>query len=124
MTLDLRARRFDQLVVLHARWARGEARHAAEAIVEMADVGSRHLRVAFGAELHQVDPAARGIHFLTPGEVGRASGEAEAAVHALVDQRRLRRLLRVADRDPARHTAPMNPPGACGALVSTCRFTA
>src|SRR3989449_7382656 len=77
MTLDLRARRLDQLVVLHARWARGEARHAPEAMVEMADVGARHLGVAFGAELHQVDPPARGVHLLTPGEVRRAGGQTE-----------------------------------------------
>src|SRR2546421_9396346 len=123
MTLDLRARRFDQLVVLHARWARGEARHAAEAMVEMADVGIRHLRVAFGAELHQVDPPARGIHFLPPGEVGRAGGEAEAAVHALVDQRRRRRVLRVEDRDRRHYTPPTNRPGESVPWGSSCCLT-
>ena len=38
------------------------------------------------ALLHQHDPPARRVHLLAPEPVGRAGGQAEAAVHAVVDQ--------------------------------------
>ena len=38
------------------------------------------------ALLHQVDAAARRVHLLAPQHVGGAGGQAEAAVHAVVDQ--------------------------------------
>ena len=80
----------DQPVVLHARRARGDAGHAAEAAVEVLDDGVRELERAFGQALHQPDPSARGVHLLLPERpVGRARRQAEAAVHAVVDQRRI-----------------------------------
>ncbi len=90
--LDLRARRFDERRVLHAGRTRRDARHAAEAGVEMADERRRHLRAAFEARLHQVDAAARRVHLLAPQHIGRTGRQAEAAVHALVDQRRIGRM--------------------------------
>ena len=84
--LDVRARRLDQAVVLDARRARGHARHAAEAAVEVLDdgVGQRHRAVDEAA--HQVDAAARRVHLLVPERVGRARRQAEAAVDAVGDQ--------------------------------------
>ena len=51
--------------------------------------------VAFGDHLHQVDPAARRIHLLIPQHVCGAHGQAEAAVHAFVDQLARWRVVRV-----------------------------
>ncbi len=87
--LDVRAGRLDQAVVLDARRARGHARHAAEAAVEVLDdgVGQRHRAVDEAA--HQVDAAARRVHLLVPERVGRARRQAEAAVDAVGDQLRL-----------------------------------
>ena len=45
--------------------------------------------------LHQPDPAARRVHLLVPELVRRARRQAEAAVHAVVDQAR-----RPSDEDP------------------------
>ena len=42
------------------------------------------------AGAHQHDPPARRVHLLAPQHVGRARRQAEAAVHAVVDQRRAR----------------------------------
>ena len=54
----------------------------------MADEGRRHRRAAVEARLHQIDAAARRVHLLAPQHVGRTRRQAEAAVHARVDQRR------------------------------------
>ena len=43
-------------------------------------------RLALQARLHQVDAPARRVHLLAPQHVGRAGGQAEAAVHAVADQ--------------------------------------
>jgi hypothetical protein len=85
LALDLAPRRFDQRRVLHAGWARGHARHAAQARVEMADEAVRHPGAPLEAGLHEIDPAARRVHLFAPQHVRRAGGETEAAVHALVD---------------------------------------
>ena len=90
--LDLRAGVLDQLVVLHARRAGGDARHAAEAAVEMGHERRRDLLVPL---LHQHDPPARRVHLLAPEHVGRAGGQAEAAVDAVGDQVELGRSRRV-----------------------------
>ena len=90
--LDLLAGGLDQLAVLDPRRAGGDTGHAAEALVEVAD----HLVVhglALAADLHQVDPAARRVHLLAPEHVGRAGGQAEAAVDAVVDQLLLGRVM-------------------------------
>ena len=46
---------------------------------------------AFDARPHQVDAAARRIHFLAEQQVARAGRQAEAAMDALVHQRLERR---------------------------------
>ncbi len=51
------------------------------------------------ALVHQHDPAAGRVRLLAPERVGRAGGQAEPAVHAVVDQRRLGRALGVPGRD-------------------------
>ena len=85
--LDRLARRLDQLVVLDAGGAGGDARHAAEAAVEVPG----HRRVerdrAVEVRLHQLDPAARRVHLLAPQQVGGAGRQAEAAVDAVARQR-------------------------------------
>ncbi len=50
---------------------------------------------AFASEFHEVDAAARGIHFFVPENVGGADGETEAAVDAFVDDFRGWRVVRV-----------------------------
>ncbi len=59
-----------------------------EAGVEVRDHRVGH-RLALEALLHQVDPAARRVHLLAPQHVGRTGGQAEPAVHAVADQRRV-----------------------------------
>ena len=71
-----------------------QPRHASKWL----DERRRHLRAPFEARLHQIDAAARRVHLLAPQHVGRAGRQAEAAVHALVDQRRIGRMDRV-ERD-------------------------
>jgi hypothetical protein len=84
--LDLRARRLDQPVVLHAGRARSHAGHAAEAAVEVLDDRVRELDRAVDEPAHQVDPAARRVHLLVPERIRRARRQAEAAVDAVGDQ--------------------------------------
>ena len=91
VALELGARVLDQLVVLDAGRAGGHAGHAAEAVVDVLDQRSRELAALLEARPHQHDPTARGVHLLAPQRVGRAGGQAEAAVHAVVDQLGLRR---------------------------------
>ena len=74
IAFDLRARGFDEFAVVHAGGARRHASHAAEAGIEVADPLGVDLRGAFGSKLHQVDAAARRIHFLAPQDVGWADG--------------------------------------------------
>ena len=51
--------------------------------------------LALLGEVHQVDPAARGVHLLAPQLVGGAGRQAEAAVHAVVEQLARRRAVLV-----------------------------
>ncbi len=72
--------------VLDARRAGGLARAAGEAAVEV------HLRLrghggALERLLHEVDAPARAVELVAQQVVGRARGEAEAAVHALAQDR-------------------------------------
>ena len=84
----------DERRVLHAGRTRRDARHAAQAGVEVAHERRRHRRAPFEAGFHQIDAPARRIHLLAPQHVGRAGRQAEAAVHARVDERRIGRLIR------------------------------
>ena len=90
--LDLPARVLDELVVLHARRARGHARHAAQAVVPRVDLREGHRPVLLVAGAHEQDAPARGVHLLAPQDVRRARRQAEAAVHAVVDEARLGRV--------------------------------
>ena len=95
IAFDLRARSFDELAVIHPGRARGHASHTAEAGVKMADPLGSHLRRSFGGELHQVDAAARRIHFLAPENVRGTRGQTKTAVNALVNNGRGGRMMRV-----------------------------
>jgi hypothetical protein len=95
MPFDLRASSFNQFSVIHSRRASRHASHAAEAGIEMADPLRIHRSVAFAGKLHQVDSAARRVHFLVPEHVSRANRQAEAAMHAILDNLFRRRMMRV-----------------------------
>ena len=85
LPFDLRPRGLDEFSVVHAGRARGHAGHTAEAAIEVADPIRIHIRGAFAGEFHQVDAAARGIHFLTPQNVSGARGQTKPAMDALFD---------------------------------------
>ena len=95
IALDLRARRLDELVVLHAGWARRHARHAAQAVVHVLPKTGIERGLTFSGLLDHVDSSARRIHLLAPQHVRGASGQAEAAMHAVVDVLLLRRMVGV-----------------------------
>ena len=100
--LDLLAGGLDQLAVLDPGRAGGDTGHAAQALVEVAD----HLVVqglALAPDLHQVDPPPGRVHLLAPEHVGRAGGQAEAAVDAVVDQLLLGRVVVV---EGGQHAGP------------------
>ena len=94
-TLDLAARGLDERGVLHAGRTRCHACHAAQTGVEMIDERRRHPGPPFETGLHQIDSAARRIHLLAPQDVGGARRQTEAAMHAFVDERRIRRVVGV-----------------------------
>ena len=80
------ARVLDQLVVLHARRARGHAGHAAEAAVAVRRP-SRGDSSASSCPRCISTIRPRGESISSPhSDVGRAGRQAEAAVHAVVDQ--------------------------------------
>ena len=85
MTFDLRASGFDEFSVVDAGRAGGHAGHAAEAGIEMADPLRVHGRVALAGEFHQVDAAARRIHFFVPEDVRGTDRQAEAAMDTVFD---------------------------------------
>ena len=93
--LDLRPGGFHQLVVLHARRTRRQARHAAETGVEVTRELRRDLRLAFERHLHQVNPPPRGVRLPAPQRVRRTRRQAEAAVHAVGEQIGRRRVVRI-----------------------------
>src|SRR5712692_6703353 len=105
IALNLRARGFDQFIVLYAGRARGHARHAAQTIVKVRHEGIGHLRLAIAGQFHQVNPPARGIHFFMPQTVRRASRQAEAAMHAFADQFHRGRVVIVEDQHSLRYWA-------------------
>ena len=83
LLLDRRPCALDEAVVAHARRARGDACHAAEAAVEVLRDRRVQRDGAVEARVHQVDPPARGVHLLAPEHVRRAGRQAEAAVDAV-----------------------------------------
>src|SRR4030095_16318848 len=80
----------DENVVLHARWAGGHAGHAPHALVEVTHHRGGERNLGFPQPAHEVDATAWAVHLLAPALVGRAVREAEAAVHAVVDEVSLR----------------------------------
>ena len=96
MAFDLCARGFNELVVLHAGGAGGHAGHATETAIEVGDESFvHHADFAFGGGFHQVNAAARRIHFFVPENVSGAGGQAEAAVAAVADEFVIGRMMRV-----------------------------
>ena len=85
VAFDLGASGFDEFSVLNAGRARGHAGDTAKARIKVADPFFVDLGFAFGSHFHEVDAAARRIHFFSPKNVGGAGGEAEAAMDALID---------------------------------------
>jgi len=78
--------RLDDLVVLHSGRARGHARHAAKAPVEVRGRRRRQRRPV--QELvRQVDPAARGVHLLAPQLVRGTRGKTKTAMDTVIDHR-------------------------------------
>ena len=86
LALDLRPRRFEQGVVLHARRARRDARHAPEARVDVLHEAVGRGFAAVAPQFHQVDAAAGRIGFLSPQQIGRTRRQTEAAVDAVVEE--------------------------------------
>ena len=64
-----------------------------EAAVEVGDHLGRDRLALLVADPHQHDPPARRVHLVLEDRVGRARRQAEAAVHAVLDQLRLGRVL-------------------------------
>ena len=87
LRLDVRARRLDQPVVLHAR-RDTTVTHAMQPRQrsKCSTTVSVERDRAVDERAHQVDAAARRVHLLVPQRVGRARRQAEAAVHAVGDQ--------------------------------------
>ena len=86
VALHLRARLEDELVVLDAGRAGGDARHAAEAAVEVRAHLRRGLAALLVADAHEHDAPARRVHLVLEDRVARARGQAEPAVDAVRDQ--------------------------------------
>ena len=95
MSLDLRARGLNQLVVLDAGGAGGHARHTPEAGVDVAGEPVVERRPALETEAHQIDAPPRGIGLLPPERVRGAGREAKPAVDAVRDVVFRRRVVRV-----------------------------
>jgi hypothetical protein len=86
VAFDLGAGGFDEFSVFDAGGARRHAGDATEAGVEVADPGFVDFCQAFVGGFHEMDAAARGVHFFAPKDVGGAGGKAEAAVDAFFDE--------------------------------------
>ena len=86
LALDLRPRRLEQRVVLHARRAGGDARHAPEARVDVLDEALARGFAAVAPQFHQMDAAARRVGLLSPQQIGRAGRQTEPAVDAVVEE--------------------------------------
>ena len=80
----------------HAVTQAMQPRHAVDVLVQRPSSAD----LALLREVHQVDPPARGVHLLAPQLVGRAGWQAEAAVHAVVEQLALRAVVVVEGAGP------------------------
>ena len=85
--LDVHARVVDQVLVMDAGRARRHAREAAQAAVDVLHDGARRGPVVLEHVLDQIDAAARAVELVAEQHVSRARRRAEAAVHALAQDR-------------------------------------
>lgn len=85
VAFDLRAGGFDEFSVFDAGGGGGHACDATKAGVKVADPGFVYFGQAFMGGFHEMDAAARGVHFFAPQDVGGTSGKAEATVDAFFD---------------------------------------
>src|SRR5262245_29851752 len=82
LVLDIAPRGLQQRAERHSGRTRGLARAATEAEVEMPNVGVGNVEPPFGDGAHEVDTAARRVHFLAENAVGGTGGQTDTAVHA------------------------------------------
>src|SRR5262245_56136731 len=87
VVLDGGLRLLDERRVPHARRARGLARHAPQARVEVPDDRVRYRDSPFAPRLHQDDAPARRVHLLSEQQITWTRGETEPAVNAGVGER-------------------------------------
>ena len=117
VALDLGADALDQSVVLDAGRTRGDARHAAEAAIEM----GHHLLGDLGGAVQPLvdehDSPARRVGLLGPEHVRGARIEAEAAVNAVVDELLLRRAVGVEGGHVTKMPGLQTPVGSKRALT-------
>ena len=88
-----------------------------EACVPVAHDFRVHADLAARREVHEQDATARGIHLLAPEQIGRTRRQAETAVHAVGDQRRIGRVMIVEGERFARHRE--DAPGSRGGPALT-----
>src|SRR6516162_5212868 len=94
---DLRTHGFDQAVVADSGRASSDARHAAEARVEVPLVRVVPGRTPFEARLHEVNAPARRVRLAPPDRIRRTGGQAEPAVDAVLNELRGGRMNRIED---------------------------
>ena len=82
--LRLRPRMLEQLRVVHTGGTRRHARQAAEAEIHFVRERLRRLQLAIRDGTHQRDATARAVALELGGVVGRAGGQTQPAVHALL----------------------------------------
>ena len=80
------SRRFQQRAVFHARRARGFARAAAQAEVDVLAERAVQIDAPVGRSLHELDAPARAVGLRVKHGVAGARGQAKTAVDALVQQ--------------------------------------
>ena len=85
--LDVHARVIDEVLVVDARRARRHARETRKAAIEVRHDLRARRPVVLEHLLDQVDPAARAVELVSEQHVRRTGRSAEAAVHALAQDR-------------------------------------
>src|SRR5213593_740118 len=79
---ELGPRGLEELAERHTRGTGALATAAAQAQIEVARDGRREPDPAFRGRPHEVDAATRRVHLLSEHPIGRALGQADAAVYA------------------------------------------
>ena len=85
LTFDFGAGGFKEFGVVYVGGAGGGAGEAAEAVIHFLAEGFGDFEVAVGDGTHEGDASARAVLFELGLFVGRAGGQAHAAVHALLE---------------------------------------